>query len=215
MRAYLTPEDTPTSVNCWRVFVPNGIEFEAIFRGALLELQRAYNWEQYGTLTPDECATFWTEANNQTFAMEPCTMKMTGAIVYYPSNLDPTWGVKCNGQTLLVIDYPELYAVVGNFWGGTPGTDFVVPDLRDQFILSSGVTYTLSQTGGAATHQLTEAELPAHDHDILAQAASGPALRVLPTGSTLGAFVQTQPTGSDTPHNNMPPYLTLTPYIVI
>lgn len=71
-RAFLTPEDTPTQTRCWRVFIPDSLEFEAIFRGHMLALQKAYNWEQYGSMTPEECAAMWEDVNTQTFLMTEC-----------------------------------------------------------------------------------------------------------------------------------------------
>ena len=43
---------------------------------------------------------------------------------------------------------------------GTNGT----PDLRDRFIVGSGNAYAVGNTGGEATHALTESEMPAHRH---------------------------------------------------
>ena len=62
----------------------------------------------------------------------------------------------------IVIWSGEVTAVP-NGWhlcDGTGGT----PDLRDRFIVGAGNNYAKGATGGEATHQLTEAEMPAHTH---------------------------------------------------
>ncbi|MEB3328971.1 MAG: phage tail protein [Candidatus Sericytochromatia bacterium] len=46
------------------------------------------------------------------------------------SYASPDW-MLCEGQTLQVRQYQALYAVIGNRYGGTPGSTFKLPDLRD------------------------------------------------------------------------------------
>lgn len=45
---------------------------------------------------------------------------------------------------------------------GSNGT----PDLRDRFIVGAGSTYSPKATGGEATHKLTTAEMPSHNHNL-------------------------------------------------
>ena len=45
---------------------------------------------------------------------------------------------------------------------GSNGT----PDLRDRFIVGAGSTYSPKATGGEATHKLTIAEMPSHNHNL-------------------------------------------------
>ena len=56
-------------------------------------------------------------------------------------------------------------ATVPNGWylcDGTNGT----PDLRDRFIVGSGSTYSIGNTGGSNTVKLTTAQMPSHTHTI-------------------------------------------------
>ncbi|MFY0686332.1 MAG: tail fiber protein [Cyclobacteriaceae bacterium] len=46
----------------------------------------------------------------------------------------PTGYLACDGTSVLVADYPELYAAIGDAWGGDGGTNFNLPDLRGQFM---------------------------------------------------------------------------------
>lgn len=53
---WLTPEEIPEGVVCRPLLIPDSAEWLAIVSGAILELTRVWNWEEFGELTPDECA---------------------------------------------------------------------------------------------------------------------------------------------------------------
>ena len=83
--------------------------------------------------------------------------------------------------------------------------------LKDRFLLAAGDSYTAGSTGGEATHTLTLAEMPSHDHQQYVGALDGSwgvrsdyqadgNFAGFPQGRTGGA-------GGSQPHNNMPPYL--------
>lgn len=87
---------------------------------------------------------------------------------------------------------------------------FLVPNLAGRLPLglkTLDAEYpTMGATGGEKTHQLTIAELAAHDHGLAAAGAfgnTGGAEYHLGTGRT----VVSESVGSGTAHNNMPPYL--------
>ncbi len=96
----------------------------------------------------------------------------------------------------------------GTLFGGT------WTRIQDRFLLAAGSTYAAASTGGAATHTLTVAELPAHSHaqNVTANVSAGPGIRDDYDADSAGsaAFPQgisTGNAGSGDPHNNMPPYL--------
>lgn len=73
---------------------------------------------------------------------------------------------------------------------------------------------TLGQNTGVETHQLTEAEMPAHSHRILIDNSTSGGDRSITSSADSGAYQGgiannllpiTERTGSDTPHNNMQP----------
>lgn len=82
-------------------------------------------------------------------------------------------------------------------------------DLEGRFPLGSNGTYALGATGGAATHTLTQPELPSHHHFTNVPYSDGGAGAVQTLGATSSAAtatLQSDDVGSDNPHNNMPPY---------
>jgi len=67
-RAWLTPDDLPATTVCKMIELPAGLEYEAAFRGALLQLCEAGNWELHGELTPDEVAAIFADVVIPSFA---------------------------------------------------------------------------------------------------------------------------------------------------
>jgi microcystin-dependent protein len=53
----------------------------------------------------------------------------------------------CHGQTLPISEYEELYSLIGYYFGGDPGQNFKLPDLREKD--SSGNYYTRGQITGS------------------------------------------------------------------
>lgn len=80
--------------------------------------------------------------------------------------------------------------------------------LKDRFLLGAGDTYAVGTTGGEATHTLTVAEMPAHNHDITIEGGKntrwGAKLQQGNTTTDNNAVISK---GNGKSHNNMPPYL--------
>lgn len=99
--------------------------------------------------------------------------------------------------------------------------DFCVPQvlfggtwqrIEDRFLLAAGPVHGAGTTGGAETHTLTEAELPAHSHsyDLAEDWLASPGTEEVQNFArrdVLNLSFRTGTTGSNQPHNNMPPYL--------
>jgi microcystin-dependent protein len=93
-----------------------------------------------------------------------------GVIQQYAGTAAPTGYLLCQGQAVSRTTYAALYAVIGTTYGtGDGSTTFNVPDLRQRVPVgkhSSGTFNTLGGTGGAESHTITTAQLPAHNHAV-------------------------------------------------
>jgi len=132
------------------------------------------------------------------------------------------WAV-CNGQILQINTNQALFAILGTRYGGDGITTFALPNLQGRtpigFSPSQGIP--LAQAGGEENHTLTINEMPAHTHQVFANAELGTLTAAqnntwaaTPAGrnafaSTPQAIMSPQAigvTGGSQPHNNMQPY---------
>lgn len=151
-----------------------------------------------------------------------------GTVLDYAGASAPTGFVFAYGQALDRVLEAALFAIIGTTYGSGDGsTTFNVPDLRGRNVAGKddmgGVSAdrltgqtggvdgdVLGDSGGTETHQLTEAELAAHVHDIVGTEGGG-ALEGLNTSAiisssrTTAGGKPTQSTGGDTAHNNVQP----------
>lgn len=203
-QAWLTPDNAPANTKCWRVFIPDGEKWEAAFRGAIRLLAIADNWEQFGSLTPDEAAQEFVDANFMTYEMRPCMA--VGTVFMFGGTSAPDGSLVCDGAGYSASDYEKLFDILGYAFGGS-GSTFNVPDLRKKFALGSGNGVSVGDTGGLENVTLTEAQMPSHNHSIDTQIRPTDPVGVSPTyGWTPTPFLQTNSAGGDQPHTNMPPY---------
>ncbi len=231
---WLTPETLPADTLCRVLIVPNGMDWLAIVAGALNELCFAYNWEQFGAVTPDQAAAAMVDMFDA-FSLNQGVCRVIGEIITWPGSTSPDskW-LLCDGSSLLRADYPDLFAVIGATYGAADGTHFNLPDIRSRSPIGAGTgtglsTYALGQTGGEETHILTTAELAAHSHtdtghahtEITAIPAIGAAITGVPVpsavpgaGVTGAASANLTSTGSGSGHNNLQPYLALN-YLIV
>lgn len=156
-----------------------------------------------------------------------------GEIRIFAGNFAPQGWALCQGQLLPVADTEALFNLIGTTYGGDGANTFALPDLRGRLPIHQGTgpglsTRSIGQTGGAEQVTLTEAQLPAHSHTVLAsttagKAAPGPAamlsagaIQIYGTGTPNTPMspqaVSTSPGGAQ-PHPNMPPFLGLN-YII-
>lgn len=167
--SYLTPDNSPATYQCRAIFFPAGQDWLAILSGALEELTFDYNWEIYGSVSIEQTVSEFTKTFDR-FCYNEGACRMVGEIVAYAGNASPqaNW-IPCDGRSLLRADYPDLFAVIGTNYGSSNVNNFNIPDLRSRTIVSVGQgtglsEYTLGQTFGTETHELTSNEMPQHTH---------------------------------------------------
>ncbi|MFI5913154.1 phage tail protein [Dactylosporangium sp. NPDC051541] len=144
-----------------------------------------------------------------------------GEIRLLTANYAPNGWALCNGQLLAIAQNQALFAILGTTYGGDGVTTFALPDLRCRLPVHFGQSYVSGQRGGTETVTLTAAQMPAHTH-VPRAAATG--TQNAPTGNvwapltggyaasadTTLAAVCVASAGGGQPHDNLPPYLTLT-----
>ena len=69
-----------------------------------------------------------------------------GTVLSYAGQTAPHGYLLCDGKSYAVADYPGLYAVIGNTYGGD-STNFNVPNLVDKFIQGSTTSGTEKEAG--------------------------------------------------------------------
>lgn len=153
----------------------------------------------------------------------------TGTVSFFSGSTAPTGYILGYGQAISRTTYATYFALVGTTYGSGDGsTTFNVPDCRGRVLAGkddmggaaanrlTGVSgsvagSTLGAAGGAETHTLTIAEMPAHNHDIQTNTSAGSGVKVSAAG---GGTDQTDTDaiankGGGAAHNNVQPTLIL------
>jgi microcystin-dependent protein len=151
-----------------------------------------------------------------------------GQIQTFGFGFEPAGWARCNGQLLSIAEYTALFALIGTTYGGDGQITFALPDLRGRVALHQGTgpgltPRVIGQTGGTETVTLNINQIPAHTHFVTANGTAGSKLEDVPNGnflgpaeiystSSTGAILNNQSVtvaGSNQPHPNMQPYLTI------
>jgi microcystin-dependent protein len=158
------------------------------------------------------------------------TDQFVAEIRIFGFNFAPTGWATCDGQLLPISQNTALFSLLGTMYGGDGKSTFALPNLQDSVALSFGQgpglsIYDEGQQSGSQYVTLIESEIPAHNHNILAQATPA----TLGTGTANSVFARSvganaykvanantqlapqalAPAGGSLPHNNMMPSLTL------
>ena len=157
-----------------------------------------------------------------------------GEIRMFAGNFAPNGWAFCNGQLLPINQYTALFSLLGTNFGGDGKSTFGLPNLQGQAPLAAGQGAGLSQRvlgerGGEPAVTLLENQMPAHTHPINCTSNPGTANSIqggvwaTAAGGGQTAYASTQgapaaqlagqavqAVGNNAPHNNMPPYLSVT-----
>lgn len=147
-------------------------------------------------------------------------------------NFAPKGWAFCDGQILPISQNTALFALLGTTYGGDGKSTFALPNLQGNTVMHPGQGQGLSQRflgeqGGSEFVTLLESEMPAHNHNVnanalpgtaslasstqaLARSSGGSAYKQAPFGAQGNlAFQAIGVTGASLPHNNMMPFLTM------
>src|SRR3954454_18393746 len=114
-----------------------------------------------------------------------------GEIKMFAGNFAPAGWMFCQGQLLPISENETLFTMIGTTYGGDGQSTFALPDLQSRIPLGSGNdngnVHVLGEAGGVEQVTLTVAQIPNHQHPLLASTA--PAT----TGSPEGKVVASTP----------------------
>ena len=168
MRAWLTQDSIPGTRTEYVLTLPSSWEWKAQFLGAFLLLTKPENWEQFGTLTPDEMASEWLDLFLLFEEFGGFAMPI-GIVLEFAGATLPSGFLWCDGSPVSRVDYADLFAEIGVAFGSGNGTTtFNLPDRRGRVGVGEDDTWpdfdSLGNVGGEIQHVLTVAELPSHTH---------------------------------------------------
>jgi len=149
----------------------------------------------------------------------------------FPFNFPPKGWAFCDGQLLPITQNTALFSLLGTTYGGDGKSTFALPNLQGSASMQPGQGPGLSlrdlgEIGGEQNVTLLQTEIPIHTHTVNAAAAGG---LPSPTNNAWASGLKGHPgsyaasgssnvpmnpsgtsiAGGNSPHNNMPPYLTL------
>ncbi|MDF7775188.1 tail fiber protein [Sphingomonas sp. AOB5] len=95
-----------------------------------------------------------------------------GEIRAFALNFIPYDWLACDGSLYPVRQYPGLYSVIENIYGGTAGKNFAVPNLQGTtligcFAADTASLYPAGTFVGTTSVQLTEGQMPVHGHQAM------------------------------------------------
>jgi microcystin-dependent protein len=156
-------------------------------------------------------------------------------VLPFAASVVPAGYLECGGQAVSRTTYADLFAAISTTYGiGDGATTFNVPNLEGS--VPAGLQIgdpdfgSLGQAGGAKTHSLSEAEMPAHQHAGFGESTSGWPFGDSGTAGKMGSagavsfdnlyyntsftgggqvYPGTGPAGPGEAHNNLQPYITL------
>lgn len=141
----------------------------------------------------------------------------------------------CNGQLLPVQQNAALFSLLGINYGGNGTTTFALPNLQSRVPMHygtspGGVPYILGQEAGEEQVRLIQPQLPTHTHAFVGTSANATssnadpgvvlATSFLASGAAIPLYAPPipptvlnpaciAPVGSNQPHSNLQPYLTI------
>jgi microcystin-dependent protein len=145
-----------------------------------------------------------------------------GEIRMFGGNFAPAGWMFCEGQLLPISENETLFQLIGTTYGGDGQSTFALPDLRGRLPMHQGNSFILAQTGGVESVALSVAQIPAHNHALLASqniaTQQSPSAGLLAQSTLAQMYIQDvadtplsansiSTIGGSQPHTNFQPYL--------
>ena len=104
--------------------------------GALELLAEEWNWEEFGTATPDEVASYFQDVRDKYILSD---FAEVGKIQAFCRDDVPDKWLPLDGNSVNGTDYPELLAVVPASW--VSGTTINFPNMLMRGLVGEGATF--------------------------------------------------------------------------
>jgi microcystin-dependent protein len=133
----------------------------------------------------------------------------------------PGWAI-ANGQFLPINQNQALFSLLGTTYGGNGQTTFQLPNPQGRVPIHFGGSHNLGEAGGQISHTITQSEMPAHTHFLMASKDNADNINAVnnmfgafnagygpPANLTALAPASIGNIGGSQPHLNQQPFLTL------
>src|SRR5215471_5842407 len=91
-----------------------------------------------------------------------------GEIRMFAGNFAPAGWMFPQGQLLSIANYETLFQLIGTTYGGDGTENFALPNLQSRLPMHMNAEFPIAATGGVETVTLTVAQIPAHNHPVMA-----------------------------------------------
>jgi microcystin-dependent protein len=155
-----------------------------------------------------------------------------GEIRMFGGSFAPAGWAFCNGATIPISENDALFTLIGTTYGGDGQETFKLPDLQGRIPIHQGgvSNHVIGELGGVESVTLTTAQIPKHNHPVVATTNQGnlpdPGNNLVARSATPNIFRYTSdqpdvqlapqsvsPVGGSQPHDNLAPYLCIN-YII-
>lgn len=98
-------------------------------------------------------------------------------IMLFAGNFAPQGWLFCDGSLQSISENNALFSLLGTTYGGDGQTTFALPDLRGRVPVGTGTggglsPIVLGESSGTETVTLTQGQIPAHAHPMMAQVST-------------------------------------------